>query len=572
MTGHSIGTAQVRWNATRGWGTPEFATDDLGVRAQTSFVHYGQAVFEGLRVYFHGEGEVAAFRLYDHHRRLCASAQRMALPEPPWEVFFTAVRLFVDAHRAALTQPGDTLYLRPVLLATTTTLGITAPIADAVLVVTGLVNFHHMGTDDDGLTIHVERELRRAWPGGAGTAKCAGNYGLARSGQARAQAMGCDDALWLSPSGTVTELSSMNLFAVREGQLVVPEADELVLSGITCDSIMTLAQHLGVSAVKKELPIEELLADVAKGRVSEIFATGTAGGVVPIVSLRDGNHVYSVTGPTALATELASLLAEIQSGRAADPYGWLTLLPESVSTAAAEFRTDYTVYGYAHSPHKHLRPSVLVRLAQQAAADGLTAVTGAGLDYGARSWVVRRNVVCNWQTTPCVTHITVVRTIVSIGSCWLESLTEFFADGHKLDGTVRAFWVQLDAETQRPLPLPDVLVRRCEDTGIPTELMWRSELKQSFKDTSFESPEKRVVGLRHADFDALGHVNNAIYFDFIDHLIGGGNEIVMEYELPIDINVTELTVSTAESESGLVFAMNSIGNGRPHVRGLVRRG
>lgn len=569
MNSHVDCTAQSSWGATTGWTPPRITTDKLSLSADTSFIHYGQAVFEGLRAHLNEAGEITAFRLDDHYRRLCSSARRMALPEPQWSIFFEAVSLFVNAHRHTLAKVGDSLYVRPVLLATTPSLGIAKPISDAELMVTGLANFNHMG-DGGALRINVERDLCRAWPGGVGSAKSAGNYGLARLGQARAQNAGCDDALWLSPTENITELSSMNVFGVREGKLLTPPAGELALAGVTRDSVMEFARNLRIPVIENELSISELLADIHDGRVSEMFATGTASGVVPIAAIRDSDREYTIVNSTDYANELSYLLSQAYCRRASDERGWNTAIPARAPEAATGFRADYKIYGYSHSPRHHLRPSVLVRLAQQAAADEQKPLSASSREMKKGIWVVRRNIVRNWRSAPCVSNVTALRTVTGIGSCWLESVTEFLSDDKKLNATVQTFWVQLDPETQMPLALPQSLTQEYEKTGIPTELRWRSMLRRGRRLTHDKVSIERAVSIRDSDIDALGHVNNAIYFDFVDHILDGSDEVVMEYEVPINDGAPEVSVSVTEVEDGLEFTMTTHGDTAVHARGVVR--
>lgn len=343
------GTAIVlsRWSAGGGWQDPEPMADDrLTFGAHTSFLHYGQAVFEGLRAFRRLDGSVALFRPRDHHRRLLASAQRMDLPSVPWTVFESAVVRYCTLHAETLVRPGDSLYLRPVLLAVTETLGIKGRVTDCLLMITGLRNFRHVGGDGRGLRLHAERDLQRTWPGGTGTAKSAGNYGAARLGQVRAAEAGCDDALWVSPDGRIGESSSMNVFAVlrKEGadRLVTPWLDGRILAGITRDSVIALAGRAGITPVEEDLDVDDLVAAIDGGTVTEFFATGTASGIVPVEGISLGGRLHRTGGGTSLARSFSTSLEDIQTGRAPDRDGWLHLVPDDAPGLTREARDRVT--------------------------------------------------------------------------------------------------------------------------------------------------------------------------------------------------------------------------------------
>lgn len=190
---------------------------------------------------------------------------------------------------------------------------------------------------------------------------------------------------------------------------------------------------------------------------------------------------------------------------------------------------EYPVYGYEISPRGHMRPSALARFAQQAAADELQGLVDRGLAAPNRSWVVRRNVVRGWRRVPRTSSLRFVRRIIGSGTCWLQAHTEVFHGEVPIGASVQAFWVQLDDASRRPVPIDPIFETLCRESGGDVDLMWRREVRGELAGLS-----QYVVPLREADYDALGHVNNAVMMDLVADLLPEADEIVVEYDVSID--------------------------------------
>ena len=118
----------------------------------------------------------------------------------------------------------------------------------------------------------------------------------------------------------------MNFFAVIDSELHTPELDTAILPGVTRDSLITLARHLGYTVHERQMDIDELLAQIGSGRCSEIFACGTAAIVMPISALADADGRVSKPRETLIASRLRDALLAIQERRAPDPFGWIRVL------------------------------------------------------------------------------------------------------------------------------------------------------------------------------------------------------------------------------------------------------
>ncbi|HEY6793171.1 MAG TPA: hypothetical protein VI248_00645 [Kineosporiaceae bacterium] len=234
--------------------------------------------------------------------------------------------------------------------------------------------------------------------------------------------------------------------------------------------------------------------------------------------------------------------------------------------ADAGFRTEYTVYGYEVSPRGHLRPSALSRFAQQVAADELTLLAGHGVRTEGLSWVVRRNVLHGWRRIGRVGSLQFVRRITAVGSCWLESCTEVLSAGRPTGAAVRAFWVQLDAASGRPAPLDPMFERLCLAAGRDTDLIWRSELR-GLPAAGFRC---ELVPVRPADFDALGHVNNAVVLDLVEHLAPDADGLVLEYDASINWGTPAVAVHSRPAPGGVTFRLTSVDGTTRFAAGVLR--
>jgi branched-chain amino acid aminotransferase len=251
----------------------------------------------------------------------------------------------VRSDRAAVpAAAGQSLYLRPMLLATEAGLGVRAA-AEYLFVVMASPVGSYLGTGLGSMTVWASREHSRAAPGGTGSAKCAGNYAASLAGRQQAAAHGCAEALWLDAveHRWIEELGGMNVVFVADGragpELVSPPIGDTILDGVTRRSLLQLAAGMGFDVVERPVALDE----ACDGRsFVEAFACGTAAGVVPITAIRSatGERRIGDGEPGPVTRRLGHALLGLQEGRADDPYGWRvsvaqpgTVVPEPVLAA-----------------------------------------------------------------------------------------------------------------------------------------------------------------------------------------------------------------------------------------------
>ncbi len=319
----------ARFSPEQGWHDPRLsAYAPLVLDPATSVLHYGQAIFEGLKAYHQPGGSVALFRPEQNARRFQRSARRLAMAEVPESLFLDAVSALVTADRDWVpTRDGESLYLRPLEIALDPYLGV-RPSRDYLFMLIASPAGAYFTGGARPVTVWLSTEYVRAAPGGTGEAKCAGNYAASLVAQAQAAEQGCDQVVWLDAveHRYVEEMGGMNLYFVHaDGSLVTPELTGTLLPGVTRDSILTLGADLGLQVQERRVTTEEWEAGCADGTITEVFACGTAAVVTPVGEVRHAGGSFTVADgqPGTLTMKVRESLLGIQQGTAPDPHGWL---------------------------------------------------------------------------------------------------------------------------------------------------------------------------------------------------------------------------------------------------------
>ncbi|GAA4568995.1 branched-chain amino acid aminotransferase [Planotetraspora kaengkrachanensis] len=318
----------ITWTEDAGWHRARLVPyGPLPIDPANLTLHYAQTVFEGLKVHRRPGGALAAFRPEDNARRFQASARRMAMPELPVETFVAACEALVQQDRAWVpSHPGHALYLRPFMFATESGLGVRAAREFLFVVIASPTEGYFAG-EIRPVSVWVAEDHVRAAPGGTGAAKTGANYAASLMGQAQAAAQGCDQVVWLDALERrwVEEMGAMNLFFVYGERVVTPGLTGTLLPGITRASLLTLARDLGHEAEEARISLQDWRRDSADGSLTEVFACGTAAGVVPVGSVKTAHDRWTVGDgrPGRVTMRLREALRAIQSGTAADTRGWM---------------------------------------------------------------------------------------------------------------------------------------------------------------------------------------------------------------------------------------------------------
>jgi len=321
--------AVATWTAADGWHDSAIVPyGPFTLDPATAVLHYAQQIFEGLKAYRHQDGTIWTFRSDRNAERLLRSAHRLALPALDAEDFLCSIEELVAADAAWVpTAPEQSLYLRPFMFATEAFLGVRAAKRVTYCCIASPAG-PYFASGVAPVNIWISTLYSRAAPGGTGAAKCGGNYAASLIAQQEAAGQGCDQVMFADAKEHrwLEELGGMNVYLITtEKELITPELTGSILEGVTRDSILTLASEFGLTAVERQIEITELLDGIGSGKVTELFACGTAAVITPIGTLKNDAGSYQIgsgeSGETTLA--LRQRLLDIQYGRADDRYGWL---------------------------------------------------------------------------------------------------------------------------------------------------------------------------------------------------------------------------------------------------------
>jgi branched-chain amino acid aminotransferase len=321
----------AEWTPDRGWhGARVTAYRPISLDPATAVLHYAQEIFEGLKAYRHADGSVWTFRPEMNGERLRRSARRLALPELPVEDFVASVDALVQVDERWVPSAGGemSLYLRPFMFASERFLGVRPAKHVTYMVIASPAGSYFAGGIKP-VSILVSEHYTRAAVGGMGAAKTGGNYASSLAPQQEAMDRGFDQVVFLDAveHKYVEELGGMNLyFVLEDGTIVTPALTGTILEGVTRGSIIELAGALGHKVEERKLSIEEWREGVRSGRITEVFACGTAAVVTPIGRLawRGGEVDCAVGGEAGPVTQaVRAALVDVQYGRAADTLGWM---------------------------------------------------------------------------------------------------------------------------------------------------------------------------------------------------------------------------------------------------------
>jgi branched-chain amino acid aminotransferase len=307
------------------WGAPKIVPyGDIALSPATSSLHYGQAVFEGMKAYKSPEGDTLLFRPYDNFKRLNQSAHRLCMPDVTEEIFMQGLLqlLRVDAEWVP-SVPGCSLYIRPFMFASNQFIGVRPSNRYRFIIFTCPVAAYY----STPLRVKVENQYVRSAEGGAGYAKAAGNYGSSLYPAQLAQEKGYHQLLWTDAKEHrfIEESGTMNVMFVIDGKLITPALSTSILAGITRDSVLQLARDRGIEIEERRIAVDEIIEAHLAGRLQEAFGTGTAATITQIATIGYNGQDYELPpiDTRKISNQLGEDLDHIKTGQAPDPHKWV---------------------------------------------------------------------------------------------------------------------------------------------------------------------------------------------------------------------------------------------------------
>ena len=307
------------------WKTPEIKPyQPLLMEPSLAAIHYGQAIFEGIKAYRTEAGDVQIFRPYDNYKRFNQSAVRMQMPEVPEDIFMEGMKLLISMDKSWVPSQADhSLYIRPFMFSTDEMIGVKPSEKYKFMIILSPTGPYYSAP----MRIYVEEQYVRAVPGGVGYAKAAGNYGAAMYATAEAKKKGYDQVLWTDAyeHKYVQECGTMNVFFIIGNTAITPDLDQgTILAGVTRDSVINVLKDMGFIVEERPLNIEDVIDAYKAGLLYEVFGTGTAATISSIKELRYKDFVmeFDVT-KWKTAPEVKNRLNAIRYGKSADKHGWM---------------------------------------------------------------------------------------------------------------------------------------------------------------------------------------------------------------------------------------------------------
>lgn len=296
----------------------------LGFLPALSVLHYSQTIFEGQKAHKDENGNIHIFRPHENWKRMNRSAERLAMPSVPEEIFIDGMKQLVELDKDFIPSGYDeSLYIRPFLFATEETLGVKESSSYKFLIITGPAGSYFSAP----ARIYVEEKYTRAAPGGTGFAKTGGNYAASLLSSAEAKKQGYDQVLWMDAleHKYVQEVGAMNIMFIIGDTLVTPDlTDGTILSGITRLSLLERFRDQGFKVEERRVSIDELIDAYKAGNLKEVFGCGTAATISHVKELKYKDFVMEFdVDSMSVSAEMKKYLLDYKENKHGDPYGWL---------------------------------------------------------------------------------------------------------------------------------------------------------------------------------------------------------------------------------------------------------
>ena len=299
----------------------------LNLDPVSAVFHYAQEIFEGTKAYRRPDGDINLFRTWDNMKRFNNSAQRMAMPVVDVEDHLSAIiQLITLEHDFVPDRPGAALYIRPVMIGVENALGVHASNNYEHFVILSPVG-SYFKEGFNPIPVYISDKYRRAVIGGTGDVKTGGNYAASLLAGKEAAGKGYSQVLWLDAieGRYIEEVGAMNIYFVYEGnRIVTPPLTGSILPGITRDSVIKLGRDLGYEVSEELIDVNDMLAAIETGQITEVFGCGTAAVIAPVGEFGYKDKAATINnnevGPVAL--KLYKELTDIQYGRISDRFNW----------------------------------------------------------------------------------------------------------------------------------------------------------------------------------------------------------------------------------------------------------
>lgn len=259
------------------WHNPRIVPfHNFDLHPATSFIHYGQAIFEGLKATKQENGDIIVFRPDMNIKRMNISARRMAMAEFPEDLFLQALdELLVLDDKFIPRDKESSMYVRPFCFASEQIVRIQRSDKYKFVIILSPVGKYY----SEAIKVYASEEYIRAFPGGTGFTKSAGNYGGSLLPVEEIKKKGYDQILWLDgvEKKYIQEIGTMNFAVVIDGKVLTSDLSEgTILPGITRDTVLTILEEWGVTIEERKVSMQEIIEAHNNGTLEDAFGMGTA--------------------------------------------------------------------------------------------------------------------------------------------------------------------------------------------------------------------------------------------------------------------------------------------------------
>ena len=318
---------KLNFSEADGWHKPRITPyAALSIDPAATVLHYGQALFEGMKCFRQNSGKLVLFRPEWNVKRLQEGAERLCMQAPPVNLVIEGIKELIQIDQKWVPkEKGCSLYLRPTLIGTEAFLGV-RPSSDYLFYVICSPVSSYYSEGADPIKIWVEDYYIRAAIGGLGATKAGANYAASLKAALQAKEKGYAQVLWQSPSQkSIEEVGTMNVFFVFNDEIVTPKLNGSILNGGVRDCAIELLKHFKLPIVEREISMTEVLESHTAGKLKEVFGTGTAAVISPVGELASSTYKLAINtgarGP--IATKLYNEILAIQYGEKEDLFGWI---------------------------------------------------------------------------------------------------------------------------------------------------------------------------------------------------------------------------------------------------------
>ena len=323
---------EMDYNEKDGWHDARIIPyQDISVSPANTTLHYGQAIFEGMKAYRQGNKAVI-FRPMDHLNRLNNSARILDIPEVPIDVAHEGLKKLISIEKEWIPkEKGQSLYIRPFIFADDPYLGVSVSHQYRFLIILSPVAAYY-AHGFAPVKIMVEDTYVRAVRGGLGEAKTPANYAASLHAGLVAHQKGYDQTLWLDgvERKYIEEVGSMNILFKIKGEVVTPELDGSILNGITRRTVLAVAKDWGVPAVERRISVDEVISAYEDDTLEEVFGSGTAAVISPVGVLAYKGKEYVINdgkvGP--FAQKMYDFIEGLHTGEVKDTFGFVEIVDE----------------------------------------------------------------------------------------------------------------------------------------------------------------------------------------------------------------------------------------------------